>query len=573
MKERILLLIIIIIGVLTMESCSSKSEKADLVLLNGEIVTLNKAMPEAEAIAVKSDTIMAIGKTVYIKNFIGNSTKVIDLNGKLAIPGFIDSHAHFLSIGEAKMNLDLNDAKNWPEIVAKVAEAALKVRPGQWIVGRGWNQEKWNPPVSQNVDGFPINNELNNATPLNPVMLIHASGHALIANKLAMKLAGVDSSTVDPPGGHIVRDTSGKPTGVFEENAEELILKAYNNYIENLPENIRKQRDETAAKLANEACLQNGITSLQDAGEPFDKIDFLKKLVGEHKINVRLYVMVYENNIDSLKKYLPKYKIIGYGNNHFTVRSLKLYIDGALGSRGALMLAPYNDKPGWSGLMTTSLKNLEAEMRIAFQDGFQVSTHAIGDKGNRLVLNLYQKIFGSKAKGNNFRWRIEHAQHLSNSDIPRFAGLNVIASMQGIHSTSDAGFVIKRIGKKRAESGAYAWRKLIDAGAIICNGTDAPVESLNPINNFYALISRKPANGKAFFPKEAMTRMEALKSYTINGAYAEFQEKIKGSLKVGKLADITVLSQNILKIPVQEILKTKIAYTIIGGKVLYKMTQ
>lgn len=556
-----------------MESCSSKSEKADLVLLNGEIVTLNEAMPEAEAIAVKSDTIMAIGKTVYIKNFIGNSTKVIDLNGKLAIPGFIDSHAHFLSIGEAKMNLDLNDAKNWPEIVAKVAEAALKVRPGQWIVGRGWNQEKWNPPVSQNVDGFPINNELNNATPLNPVMLIHASGHALIANKLAMKLAGVDSSTVDPPGGHIVRDTSGKPTGVFEENAEELILKAYNNYIENLPENIRKQRDETAAKLANEACLQNGITSLQDAGEPFDKIDFLKKLVGEHKINVRLYVMVYENNIDSLKKYLPKYKIIGYGNNHFTVRSLKLYIDGALGSRGALMLAPYNDKPGWSGLMTTSLKNLEAEMRIAFQDGFQVSTHAIGDKGNRLVLNLYQKIFGSKAKGNNFRWRIEHAQHLSNSDIPRFAGLNVIASMQGIHSTSDAGFVIKRIGKKRAESGAYAWRKLIDAGAIICNGTDAPVESLNPINNFYALISRKPANGKAFFPKEAMTRMEALKSYTINGAYAEFQEKIKGSLKVGKLADITVLSQNILKIPVQEILKTKIAYTIIGGKVLYKMTQ
>ncbi len=557
------------ISILIMNGCSSKGKEADLVLLNGNVITVDKNKPHAQAVAVIRDTIAAVGSNKEIKEYIGESTQILDLKGETVIPGIIESHAHFFAVGNSLMELDLSTAKNWDEIIARAAEKAQSLRPGEWIVGRGWHQEKWDPPAMPNVDGYPVETELSKATPRNPVIFFHASGHALFANKYTMNLAGITSATPDPPGGRIVRDSTGKPIGVFEEDAEDLINKVYEKYLakrspEEILETYKKQ-----AELASQEAISHGITSFHDAGESFKMIDLIKKFIDEGIIIPRMYVMVYEDNIDTLKKYLPKYKIIGYHNNHLTVRAYKRYIDGALGSRGALMLSPYNDKPGYSGLMVTPLKTLEKEMRIAFKDGFQVCTHAIGDKGNRLVLNLYEKIFGDKAANNNFRWRIEHAQHLSTKDIPRFAKLKVIASMQGIHCTSDAPFVIKRLGYERAKRGAYAWRKLLDAGTVICNGTDAPVEKLNPIPNYYALVTRRLANGKEFFPEEKMTRMEALRAYTINGAYAAFEENIKGSITPGKLADFTILSKDITAVPDSEILSTKILDTIIGGKVVY----
>jgi len=561
---------IILILPLIFYACSTKQQKADLVILNANVITVDPSRPRAEAIAISGDTITTVGTNKEIKKFIGTKTKKIDVHGATVIPGLIESHAHFMSLGKSLMELDLSGAKNWDEIIAMVAKKAETLPPGEWIIGRGWHQEKWDPPASPSVEGYPIHTELSKATPNNPVMLTHASGHALFANALAMKLAGVNKETKDPPGGRIVRDSLGNPIGVFEEDAEALIEKAYNKYLKTIPPEKKNEILRKQALLASEECIRNGITTFHDAGESFGMIDFLKKMVEAKLIKPRLYVMVYEDNPDTLNKYLPKYKIIGFAKNHLTVRAYKRYMDGALGSHGALMLEPYNDMPNYSGLMVTPLKTLEKEMRIAYKYGFQVCTHAIGDRANRLTLNLYEKICGKKLKEQDLRWRIEHAQHLSTYDIPRFAKLGVIAAMQGIHCTSDAVFVIKRLGKERAKRGAYVWRKLLDAGTIICNGTDAPVEKINPIKNYYATVTRRLKDGSEFFPEEKMSRTEALKSYTINGAYAAFEENIKGSLTPGKLADITILSKDITRVPPEQILLTKILYTIIGGKIAFR---
>jgi predicted amidohydrolase YtcJ len=569
MKMRKAFLLLALFAVLVFTGCGSDLPKADMVLLHGNVITVDDALPRAQAVAVGSDTIIAVGSDEEITKYIGEKTYVLDLKGKTVLPGLIESHAHFMATGKALMELDLSDAKNWDEIIARAAEKAQELKPGEWIIGRGWHREKWDPPASPNVEGYPVHDELSRATPRNPVLFSHASGHAVFANKLAMQLAGIDSSTPDPPGGRIVRDSTGRAIGVFEEDAADLIRRVYEKQTKNISPQRRLAIYRKQAELASRECVRNGLTTFHDAGESFEMIDILKNFVDEGLIKPRLYVMVYEDNIKRLKEKLPKYKIIGYANNHLTVRAYKRYIDGALGSRGALMLTPYADMPGYSGLMVTPLGKLEKQMRVAFENGFQVCTHAIGDRGNRLVLNLYEKIFGNKAKGNDFRWRIEHAQHLSTYDIPRFAKLGVIAAMQGIHCTSDAGFVIKRLGYERAKRGAYVWRKLIDSGAIICNGTDSPVEKLNPIKNFYASVTRRTDDGKEFFPEEKMTRMEALRSYTINGAYAAFEENIKGSITPGKLADFTVVSKNILTVPDWDILNTKILYTIIGGKIVF----
>ncbi len=553
-----------------LSSCSNNTPKADLVILNANVVTMDGNMPKAEAVAVKSDTIQAIGSTEEIKNYIGENTEQIDAEGKLVIPGLIESHAHFMGLGNSKTILDLSKAMNWDEIMAMVVEAAQKKKPGEWILGRGWHQEKWDPPVEPNVNGYPVHTTLSKVVSRNPVLLTHASGHAIFANKMAMDLAGVDTSTQDPEGGHIVKDTLGNPIGVFEEDAEELITKAYEKWLNKLDKKKIDEIEKNKFRLAAEECLKYGITTFHDAGESFEEIDRIKGFIDEGIVAPRLYVMLYEDNPDTLEAKIDKYKIIGYADNRLTVRSIKRYIDGALGSRGALMLTPYADMKDYSGLMVTPLKQLEREYRIAKEHGFQVCTHAIGDRGNRLVLDLYEKIFEEPGAGFNYRWRIEHAQHLSTRDIPRFAELGVIAAMQGIHCTSDAPFVIERLGRERARRGAYVWRKLLDTGAIICNGTDAPVESVNPFDNYFASVSRKTKEGIEFFPEQKMTRMEALKSYTTNGAYAAFEENIKGSLTVGKLADIVILSKNILEIPDWDIPNTKVEYTILGGKIVYK---
>lgn len=564
------ILMSLIVAVVLIAGCKEEKKiSANMVLINGKIITVDENYPEAEALAVKGDTVWTVGTSEEIEKLIGDKTQVIDLKGAIAYPGFIDSHAHLLGIGSALLNLNLTKAKNWDEIIFQVAEAVQKAKPGEWILGRGWHQEKWDPVPEPNIEGYPIHDVLSQASPYNPVVLTHASGHALFANAKAMEIAGIDTSTPDPDGGKIVRDSLGNAVGVFEETAEDLITIKLNEYLDSRSEEMIKEEELKKIKLASEECLAKGITTLHDAGESFKSIDVFKELADKSELDLRLYVMIGEENKE-LKKKINDYKMVGYRNNFLTVRSIKKYIDGALGSRGAWMLEPYDDLPEHSGLNVTPIIDIQTTANIAMENGFQLCTHAIGDRGNREILDIYQKSFNRNKDKTDLRWRVEHAQHLSKEDIPRFSKLGVIAAMQAVHCTSDAVFVPKRIGNERAEEGAYVWRKLIDSGAVICNGTDAPVEDVDPIPCYYAAVTRRLSDGSEFYPDQKMTRMEALKSYTINGAYAAFEEDIKGSLTKGKLADITVLSDNLLTCSDSDILNTKVLFTIVGGKIKYK---
>lgn len=569
MKNLIKIITLLIIGAAVLISCGTGDNVyADLVMLNGKIVTIDEANPRVDAIAVKGDTILALGTVEEIKTLIGDDTEVIDVKDKFVMPGFIDSHSHFLGIGRSIMELDLKSARNWDEIVALVADLASTTKPGDWILGRGWHQEKWNPIPRPSIEGYPIHTMLSQAVPYNPVLLTHASGHAVFANAKAMEMAGVDALTEDPKGGRIVKDEDGNPIGVFEEEAANIISESYGKYINKMSPEELKEKKVQAYKLAARECLSKGITTLHDAGASYESIDIMKEMADKNELGIRLYVMLGVSYNDFKLKML-NYRFIGYGNNHVTVRSVKKYIDGALGSRGAWLLEPYLDLPGYSGQNVLPLKALKTYGQMAIENGFQFCIHAIGDKGNREVLNIYEDLFKANPDKKDLRWRIEHAQHLSKEDIGRFAELDVIAAMQGIHCTSDAIFVLRRLGRERAEEGAYVWRKLIDSGALICNGTDAPVEDVDPIPSYYATVTRKLDDGTTFYPDQRMTRMEALKSYTINGAYAGFEEDIKGSLKVGKLADIVVLSNDLLTVEDDELLNTYVEMTMVGGKILY----
>ena len=561
------LLILLILFLLS--NCADKIEHADLVLLNGNIITVDSNNTIVEAIAVIDDKIVSLGSSDEINNLVGDSTDVIDLKGKTAIPGFIDSHAHLISTGQAKISLNLRDAKNWDEVVYLVAAAADESRNGEWIIGRGWHQEKWNPSPIENINGYPLHNKLSEATPRNPVMLSHASGHAIFANAKAMEIANVTSETTDPRGGKIVKDKEGNPIGVFMEEAEKLISSHYQKYLDERTLEEQKNEKKKAITLAIDECLSNGITSLHDAGASLEDIKVLRQMVEHGEIKIRLYEMLLEN-YNLLKDSIRAYQTVGYGNNHLTVQAIKLYMDGALGSRGAWLLSPYQDSPNHSGLNVTPISQIKNIVELAAENDFQICTHAIGDKANRITLDIYRDIFKQFPERENFRWRIEHAQHLSKRDIQRFSELGVIASMQTIHCTSDAPYVKKRLGNGRAKIGGYVWQSLIETGAVICNGTDSPVEPINPIENYYAAVTRKSLNGEEFFPSQKMTRLEALQSYTINGAFAAFEENIKGSLEVGKLADITVLSNDLLNVSESDILNTEILYTIVGGKILYE---
>jgi predicted amidohydrolase YtcJ len=564
----IIFLLVLVIGV-TASSQEKQTPAAELVLQNGKIITLDKSSPEVEALAVYQGRILAVGTKKEIKPYVAKSTRIIDLQGKYAIPGFIESHGHFLSLGRSKMYLDLTKIKNWDEAVKMVAEAVKKAKPGQWITGRGWHQEKWDKVPSPNVDGLPFHDSMSKVSPGNPVMLSHASGHSCFTNARAMELAGIDEKTPNPEGGEIVKDKNGKPIGVLRETAQGLLRKAMSKArSQRTPQQIKAETLKMI-KLADQACLENGVTTFHDAGSSFSTIDLFKQLVEEKKMGVRLNVMIREPN-KPLRQRIADYKIIGAGDFHLTVRTIKRLIDGALGAHGAWLLKPYNSLPTSVGLNTEPIDAMKETARIAIENDFQLATHAIGDRGNRETLNIYEEAFNAHPEKKNLRWRIEHSQHLHPDDIPRFGKLGVIASMQPNHCTSDGPYVFKRLGEKRAREGGYVWRKLIDSGAMICSGTDVPVEDISPIACYYAAVTRKMRNGKVFFGDQCMTREEALRSYTINGAYAAFEENIKGSLEKGKLADITVLSKDILTIPDDEILKTEVLYTIVGGKVLYQ---
>ena len=548
------------------------TQPADLVLLGGKIVTVDDAGREVQALAARDGKIVALGTTEEIRAHVGDGTEVLELEGRLAIPGFIEGHGHFLSLGDARIQLDLTIAGNWQQIVDQVAAAVAEAQPGEWIRGRGWHQDKWDAVPEPAVEGFPVHDSLSAVSPDNPVLLTHASGHALFANAKAMELAGVDDSTVDPPGGDILRDATGEATGVFRENAEELIHRARSADGETpdgvTPEGGKRDEMRKMAKLASDECLAKGVTSFQDAGSSFEEIEFLRDLDAEGGLGVRLWMMIRGSN-EALAEKLATTKTAAADNGHFAVGGIKVWIDGALGARGAWLLEPYSDSPGSTGLNLVPLDVARETAELAIEHGVQLCIHAIGDRGNREVLDLFEQTFAAHPDKTGLRWRIEHAQHLHPDDIPRFAELGVIASMQSVHCTSDGPWVPDRLGEKRSEEGAYVWQKLMQSGAVVMNGTDVPVEDVDPIANFHSAVTRLMRNGEAFYPGEKMSRAEALKSYTLNAAYGAFEEEIKGSLEVGKLADVVVLSKDILTIPEAEIRDAEVLYTIVGGKVVY----
>ncbi len=541
--------------------CAQAPEPADFVILGGTIHTFEPIGETVEALAARGQGIVALGTEGEIRPLIGPNTEVLDLKGAVAYPGFIDAHAHFLGVGRAQMQLKLQGASTWQEIVDQVALAVSETPKGQWVFGRGWHQEKWTEAPEGAVEGLPIHDALSAVSPDNPVMLTHASGHAAIVNARALELAGIGPSTPDPPGGEIVRDSKGRAIGVLRETAEELVTEVIDS----------QDSDELfhqKVALATEECLANGLTSFQDAGSSLKDAARFRAMAETGELRIRLSLMLYEPN-DVIEPHLDGVRVIGAGDGFLTIRGIKRWIDGALGSHGAWLLEPYSDLPTSAGLNTEPLDSMAETARLAMKHGYQFCTHAIGDRANRETLDIYQVEFEAHPEAEDLRWRIEHAQHLSPEDIPRFSRLGVIASIQPTHCTSDGPWVPQRLGDARAESGAYLWRDLLESGAFLAAGTDAPVEAVDPLATFSSAVTRKMGNGRSFYPDQCLTRKEALEAMTLGAAWAVFEENQKGSLKVGKYADLTVLSDDLLVVSEEALDDVTVVATIVGGEVRY----
>jgi hypothetical protein len=546
-------------------ACSGTHEQADTIIKSGVIYTVSEANPQAEAVAVKQGKILFVGSNAEVDAFKGDKTKIVDLQGLMMTPGFIEGHAHFMGMGYSKLVLDLTTITSYEELVKKIEEMVSGTQPGEWIVGRGWHQEKWDSISHPVVQGFPTHHKLSEISPDNPVFLRHASGHVAMANAKAMEIAGIDSNTRFNEGGEVINDEAGDPTGIFNETAQGLIAKF-------IPEDD-PQRARQAFDRAMEECLVHGITSFHDAGVDQKEIDLYNENLAAGNLKVRIYAMLSGSNKALLEDFFSKGPEIGLGNDFLTIRSIKLYSDGALGSHGAWLLDEYEDMHGQFGHSTTPLEEILGVCEQALKNGFQVCTHAIGDRANQEVLNQYEKAF-SKVEGasSRYRFRIEHAQHLHPDDIPRFSELGVLPAMQAIHLSSDRPWAIDRLGEKRIVDGAYVWQKLLSSGSKIINGTDAPVEPVDPLACFYASVTRKTLKGQppgGYEPAQKMTRAQALKSYTIDAAFGAFEEDIKGSVEVGKYADFTIFSNDIMNIPDEMILDTKVVMTIVNGEILF----
>jgi predicted amidohydrolase YtcJ len=562
-------LLLVLFFSLTIFGCAEKKTPADLIIRGGTIYTVEDSNPVVEAVAVTNGRIVYADDLKNLSKYEGEHTQVIDLMGKTMTPGFIEGHGHFMGLGYNELNLDLMSVTSYEEMVEKVKEAVSKSQPGQWIVGRGWHQDKWTTKPTKIIKGFQTHQLLSEASPNNPVFLKHASGHAGFANAKAMQMAGVNQLSLEKlakdmgEGGEIIRDELGNPTGIFNERAQGLIAQ-------HIPEET-EESDSLAVELAMAACLKNGITSFHDAGVSRGNISLFKKFKAENKLTTRLYVMLtgFDSNLvyEWLRKG-PEVDSLGL----LTIRSIKLNCDGALGSRGAWLLEPYTDRPDFSGMATLSMDTVLKISREALKAGFQVCSHAIGDRANREILERYEIALKENPKSSH-RFRIEHAQHIHPADIPRFGKLGVIPAMQAVHLSSDRPWAIERLGEKRIKEGAYMWQSLLKSGAVVVNGTDVPVEPINPIASFFASVTRQTLQGQpagGYEPEEKMTRTQALKSYTLDAAYGAFEENIKGSIAPGKLADFTIFTKDIMTVADDQILSTEVSMTILGGKVLYE---
>jgi len=535
------------------------AEPADLVLLDATVHTVDARRPRAEAVAVRGNRILAVGSSAEVGAHVGPRTRVLRLPGRAVVPGFDDAHAHLLGIGFARLDVDLVGTRTFDEVLERVARAVKGRAAGEWIRGRGWHEEKWMRPPAGAVRGFPTHAALSAVSPDNPVVLERADGHAVLVNAKAMALFGVTRATRAPEGGEIIRDAAGEPTGVFVDNAERLVT----------PEERTEPEVRRALELAMDECLRKGVTSLTDAGAPVEVIALYKQAGAAGKLRTRIYAMA--SGLATMRALgRPE---SGLAGGFLDVRAVKVYADGALGSRGAALLEPYADDAGNLGLVRTPPEEMLEAARYALAHGFQVGIHAIGDRANRIVLDAYEKAFGERPEARDPRFRVEHAQILDAADIPRFGRMGVLASMQGIHCPSDRPWAPRRLGDARVAEGAYVWRKLLDTGARILNGTDAPVEDISPIQNFHASVTRRGADGQppgGFDPDQKLTRAEALRTMTLDAAYGSFAEREKGSIEVGKLADLVVLSQDILAVPDDELMRTEVLATIVDGRVLYE---
>lgn len=532
---------------------------ADVLITGGPIYTMDERQPVVEALVVRGDRIEFAGGLKAAKA-IAKNPQIIDLKGATATPGFIEGHGHLMSMGYAQLNLDLNDTRTYQELVDKVAEAVSQAAPGEWITGRGWHQSKWAPQPEVMVDGFQTHHKLSEVSPDNPVYLTHASGHAAMVNAKAMEIAGIHAETEVEGDGEVIKDERLQPTGVLNELAQQLVSK-------HIPK-LDDSQQNRALNLALQSLAENGITSFQDAGTSREELSVIQSFADRNALTTRVWIMLEGSDPELLLDWFNTGPVV---DDFLTVRAIKLVSDGALGSRGAWLIEPYSDRAGHVGLPTMSIEEMKRISTDAFKHQFQIGVHAIGDRGNREVLNIFDQIFEGKDQG--VRFRMEHAQHISAADIPRFGQLGVIASVQGIHMSSDRPWAIDRLGIDRIEEGAYVWRKLLDTGAVLVNGTDVPVEPVTAINSFYALVTRQTLEGQpagGYEPSQKLTRHEALKSYTLDAAYGAFEENVKGSLEHGKLADITVFDQNIMEVADDKLLDSKVVMTIVGGKVVYK---
>lgn len=551
-------------------SCQEK-ETATLLIHGGTIYTVDSTQTTVEAVATKDNKILFAGSLIEAEAFKAEQTKVIDLKGKTMTPGLIEGHGHFMGLGYNELNLDLLNTTSYQEIIDAVEEAVKKAKPGEWIIGRGWHQSKWNQMPEETVNGFQTHDLLSAVSPDNPVYLKHASGHAGFANAKAMELAGITilpTEGIDKfkiEGGEVMTDPLGNPTGIFNERAMSIITK-------HIPE-ITPERNQKAFELAVAACHRNGIVGFHDAGIGKETIALYNNMKSQGKMNIRMYAMLTGWDKELLKEWYEKGPMVD-PDNLVTIRSVKLNCDGALGSRGAWLLDEYTDRPGHFGHETLPMEFVKETALNGLQHGFQVCAHAIGDRANKEILDRYEAAFTELPNlTNDNRYRIEHAQHLHPDDIPRFAQLGVIPAIQAVHMSSDRPWAIDRLGEKRIKEGAYMWQALLQSGIPIVNGTDVPVEPLNPIASFYASVSRKTLKGMpegGYEPEQKMTREQALRSYTLDAAYGAFEENIKGSITQGKLADFTIYEQDLMTVPEDKILDTKIAMTIFNGEVVYE---
>ena len=546
------------IAVVVPAACRTPAASADLIVHNARVYTVDANDAIAEAVAVAGDRIVAVGTNPDILKLRGDGTRMIDGRGAAVVPGLHDAHGHFAGLGESLQTVDLRGTVSYDDLIARVQRRLETAAPGEWVLGRGWDQNDWPDRA------FPVHDALSAASPRNPVYLTRVDGHAGLANRLALAAAGVTRATRDPDGGRIIRTASGEPSGVLIDRARDLVTSR-------IP---RATADQVRARvlLANERAAALGLTMVHDAGAPRQTVDVYKHLIDGGDLQTRLYVML-SGSLSELQPSFDAGPITSYGNHLLAVRSVKMQADGALGSRGAALVEPYTDEPGTNGLLITAPEDLDAMTRAAARAGFQPAIHAIGDRANRIVMDLFETVQRDVPGARDLRMRVEHAQILDAAEIPRFARLGVIASLQPTHATSDMPWVPMRIGAARTREGAYVWRTLLEAGARIAAGSDFPVEEPNPLLGFYAAVTRQDAAGEpagGWMPEQRLTRTQALRAFTIDAAYAAHAEALVGSIEPGKLADIVVLNTDVMQVPASFILQTSVVTTIIGGDVVYQ---